>query len=217
VLLRFLQGKEYRPVGGKDVKDANLRIVAASNADLDAKVDEGSFRIDLLFRLNVLSLRLPRLRERAGDAMLLAEAFLERLNRESHAAPKALHPDCAAILEAHPWPGNVRELENLITREFLLASGPLIGLASAALPGPRFDSPDVPHDFDNQAFSAAKARAIAQFEKAYITALLSEAGGNISLASRLCGKDRSDINKLVKKYGIVRDRFLVRPEAHQKN
>lgn len=210
VLLRFLQDKEYRPVGGKVVKHANLRVVAASNADLDDLVARGLFRIDLVFRLNVLSLHLPRLRDRTGDAVVLAQAFLDRLNATSHGPHKILHPDSRALLDAHRWPGNVRELENLITREYLLASNSTIHLASLL----DSDKSDATLEEDecsgNECFHVAKARAIAHFERSYITALLSETGGNISQAARLAGKDRSDITKLVKKYGLDREHFLVR-------
>ena len=107
-LLRFLQDGEYRPIGGDPVKAANLRILASSNVDLNAMVQRNCFRIDLLYRLNVLSVVLPPLRERDGDAMLLAKAFVERLNRQSDAPPKVLHPDAARVLNSHAWPGNVR-------------------------------------------------------------------------------------------------------------
>jgi DNA-binding NtrC family response regulator len=196
-LLRFLQDKEYRPIGGALVRDANLRILAASNADLKGLVKQGLFRIDLLYRLDVLSLRMPPLRERIGDAALLAEVFVERLNRQSGEARKVLPPDAARILDTQPWPGNVRELENLIQREFLLAKGTVI-----TIPDPDGESP--PHDerAATEPFSVAKARAVAQFERTYMSALLARTHGNLSLAARLSGKDRSDIGRLVRKHGL---------------
>ena len=202
-LLRFLQDKEYRPIGGAPVKDANVRILAASNADLKAMVQKGCFRIDLLYRLNVLSLHLPPLKDRLGDAMLLAEVFVERLNRQSGEPPKVLHPDAIRVLSSHSWPGNVRELENLIQREFLLSNGAVIELA------------DIDHrhwlDGDRsgtEPFNRAKARAVAQFERAYMAALLASTNGNLSLAARVAGKDRSDIGRLVRKHGLDRSQFL---------
>jgi DNA-binding NtrC family response regulator len=200
-LLRFLQDKEYRPIGGAPVKDANVRILASSNADLNAMVQRDSFRMDLLYRLNVLSLRLPPLKDRLGDAMLLAEAFVERLNGRSEEPPKVLHPDCARVLNSHAWPGNVRELENLIQREFLMAKGAVIELADSA------DRPD-PRDAHTETFRIAKARAVAAFERAYMTSLLAATNGNLSLAARVAGKDRSDIGRLVRKHGLDRSRFL---------
>ncbi len=202
-LLRFLQDKEYRPIGGAPVRNANVRILAASNADLTTLVARGVFRRDLLYRLDVLSLRLAPLRERAGDVMLLAEAFVARLNQQSNGPAKALHPAATSVLNGHAWPGNVRELENLMQREYLLAAGRLI---------------DIPQFADHRAVAAngpepepfviAKARAVAQFERAYLSALLATASGNLSLAARMAGKDRSDIGRLLRKHGISRTAFL---------
>lgn len=202
-LLRFLQDKEYRPIGGAPIKDANVRVLASSNADLRAMVQRGSFRMDLLYRLDVLSLHMPPLRDRPGDAMLLADLFVERLNRQSGEPPKVLHPDAVHVISSQSWPGNVRELENLIQREYLLAKGPVIELASvnhgdrlaAERPG-------------TEPFSVAKARAVAQFERAYMAALLARTNGNLSLAARVAGKDRSDIGRLVRKHGFDRSHFL---------
>ena len=196
-LLRVLQDKEYRPIGGAPVTDANVRIVAASNADLKGLVNQGSFRIDLLYRLDVLSLQLPPLRNREGDAALLADVFVERLNRQSDGPRKALHTDAARVLDARPWPGNVRELENLVQREYLLAPGHVIEISDPAgdtLPGGQRSTPEL--------FRVAKARAVAQFERTYVSALLARTSGNLSLAARLAGKDRSDIGRLVRKHRL---------------
>jgi len=206
-LLRFLQDQEYCPVGGATVKNADVRVIGSTNADLRALVRHGQFRSDLLFRLDVLPLHLPPLRERQGDVIALAEAFLNRLNRLSGEPAKALDPASAAVLSAYSWPGNVRELENVIQREFILASGERV-IQISAVDGKLGSE----HSIDcrvsgDEAFKAAKARAVAQFEKTYIVALLSRTAGNISLASRLSGKDRSDIGKLLRKYGLDRRQF----------
>ena len=204
-LLRFLQDKEYRPIGGAPVKAANVRILASSNADLRDMVQRGSFRIDLLYRLDVLSLHLPPLRDRLGDAMLLAEVFVERLNLRSGAPVKVLHPDAMPVLDSHSWPGNVRELENLIQRAFLLSKGPVIDLAEIGH-GNRLDA-ERP---GTEPFSVAKARAVARFERAYMAALLARTNGNLSQAARVARKDRSDIGRLVRKHGLDRSQFLRR-------
>jgi DNA-binding NtrC family response regulator len=207
-LLRFLQEKEYRPVGGALVKNADVRIIGASNADLKALVKAGQFRSDLSFRLDVLPLHLPPLRERGGDVPILARSFLGRLNSLSEEPPKVLSAASFEFLDSHDWPGNVRELENLIQREFVLAAGnPVIDIAghgAAAL------DRSSPHDVGaGSAFKVAKALAIAQFERSYIVALLSQTAGNVTLASRLSGKDRSDICKMLRKYGVDRRGFTV--------
>ncbi len=129
-LLRFLQNREYRPVGGSVVRQANVRVLASSNADLKAMVDRGAFRSDLLFRLNVLSVRLPALRVRTGDVSLLTGAFLNRLSAEYGPPAKTLSRTSLALLESHSWPGNVRELENLVYREWLLETGPMIDITA---------------------------------------------------------------------------------------
>ncbi len=212
-LLRFLQDFEYRPVGGTVVRDADVRIIAAGNANLGELARVGHFRRDLLFRLNVLSIELPPLRERQRDAVLLAEMFLKRLAGQYRRAPKNLHPDAVTRLLTHDWPGNVRELENLIHREFLMTDEPMIHLyCLASLPGAR---PKDAGEADSSpltesSFQEAKACAIAHFERAYIVELLSRTRGNISLAARISGKERSRLAKLVKKHGLQRESF-VRP------
>jgi DNA-binding NtrC family response regulator len=207
-LLRFLQDNQYRPVGGALVKDANVRAVASTNADLKAMAQRGAFRSDLLFRLNVLPLHMPPLRDRCGDVPVLAEAFLARLNDQSGQPAKAFHPESMEVLNAYAWPGNVRELENLIQREFLLASGRVIQITSVDGEQTWADPPDVPASLAEEAFKVAKARAVARFEKAYLMALLTRTEGNISLAARVSGKNRSDISKLAKKYGLDRLQFV---------
>ena len=198
-LLRFLQDHEYRPVGGTVTRGADVRILASSNLDLADLATRGAFRHDLLFRLNVLPLELPPLRERGEDVVILATEFLRRLSAEYRQEPRTLDAASVAWLRRHRWPGNVRELENLMRRHFLLVDSAELHLAPA-------DSAAAPSSGE-VSFREAKARAIADFERDYIGALLVRAGGNISLAARLAGKERSRLGKLVKKYGMERQRF----------
>lgn len=209
-LLRFLQDLEYRPVGGAVVRDANVRVVAASNANLEELAKENRFRKDLLFRLNVLTVDLPPLRRRGPDVVLLAERFLGRLERQYRKPPKSIHPDAVSRLLEHTWPGNVRELENLIHREFLMTDEPVIHLRCLAPPGERGkDSREAPSSpITEFRFQEAKASAIARFERAYIVELLARTSGNISQAARISGKERSRLGKLVKKYGLERASFV---------
>ncbi len=207
-LLRFLQDKEYRPVGGGVVKDANVRVLGSSNADLQVMVQKGLFRSDLLFRLNVLVLRMPPLRERTGDVAVLAEAFLRRLSLQYGAPSRVFHPHTLQALDAYDWPGNVRELENVVHRQVVMASGPVIEIASVDPYAPDPNLPTVARSVADEGFKSAKARAVAQFEKAYLAALLAKTAGNMTLASRISGKDRSDLGKLVKKYGLERQQFI---------
>jgi DNA-binding NtrC family response regulator len=210
-LLRFLQDFEYRPLGGGDPRNANVRIIGASNAELGALARAGKFRQDLLFRLNVLSIELPPLRARSGDALLLAEMFLQRLERRYRRQPKRLHPDAVPRLLAYSWPGNVRELENLLHREFLMGDGPVLrlhSLAEAATPARAQAEAVSSPRLTESSFQDAKASAIAHFERAYIVELLARTRGNISQAARISGKERSRLGKMVKKYGLERGSFV---------
>jgi DNA-binding NtrC family response regulator len=214
-LLRFLQDLEYRPVGGAVVRNANVRIIAASNANLDTLQREHHFRQDLLFRLNVLSIDLPPLRARQNDVVLLAEVFLKRLAEHYRRPPKSLHLDAVSRLLDHAWLGNVRELENLIHREFLMTDGPVIDLHCLDALGAR-DKNARDAEFKRltaSRFQDAKASAIAHFERNYITELLSRTHGNISQAARISGKERSRLGKLVRKYGLERLAFAREGEA----
>ena len=204
-LLRFLQDQEYRPVGGRAVQHANVRIVAATNADLAAMVRRGEYRQDLLFRLDLLTIDLPPLRDRNGDARRLAELFVSRFNQQ-YGTAKTLHPDTVGFLDRHAWPGNVRELENAIHREFLLGDGPRVRVTHARGEegGVARPSPDALTTLD---FRAAKARTIAEFERAYLVELLGRTKGNLSQAAKVAGKERSRLGKLVKKYGLTRRHF----------
>ena len=198
VLLRFLQDHSFLAVGGRAMKTADVRIVAASNADLDAEVERLRFRRDLLFRLRVLHVKLPPLRERAGDVSLLAQRFLERFSQMYQRPLRHLSPHTLAALEAHSWPGNVRELESVILREFLMQDD---DSAELTIPTP---PPKTAFPSD---FRSAKAQAVAAFERSYLQRLLACAHGNMSLAARLAHKDRGALKKLAKKHGINADEF----------
>lgn len=198
-LLRFLQDRTYRRVGGAQPRQADVRLIAASNADLDALVEVRQFRRDLLYRLKVLPLVLPPLRERGNDVVELAQAFLARLNQDyrGFTPAKHFHRDMLDALRRHNWPGNVRELEHFVQREFLLCEGrELRGdpQGGAADPTPACEQP---------AFKQAKARAIADFERSYVASAMVRAGGNIAHAARMAGQDRSAFSKLVRKYRIL--------------
>ena len=191
------------------MRDADVRIIAASNANLEELAKETRFRKDLLFRLNVLAVDLPPLRQRGRDVVLLAERFLSRLERQYRRPPKNIHPDAVSRLLDHPWPGNVRELENLIHREFLMTDGAVIHLHCLAPRGERREDTreaTLPR-ITESGFQEAKASAIARFERAYIVELLSRTHGNISQAARISGKERSRLGKLAKKYGLERVAF----------
>jgi len=207
-LLRFLQNHEYRPLGGQGLRQADVRVICASNASLETLVREGRFRMDLYYRINLLPIELPPLRERGTDVALLAEYFLERCRRQYHQPDFYFHPEALTRLHDHPWPGNVRELENAVHRAFLLAEGPAIHL-----PRPGEASP--PASAECPGFSTAKARAIETFERRYLQALMSRTGGNVTAAARLAGKERRALGKLLKKHGIGTEARRGAPAAGQ--
>jgi two-component system response regulator GlrR len=209
ILLRFLQDHEYRPLGANRVLAGNVRVIAASNADLERLAEQGQYRWDLVYRLSVLSLRVPALRERGGDPALLADAFLRRLGAQYGRPSKTLHPDSVAEFNSFRWPGNVRQLENLVHRAFLLIDDPVIRISPAGFDHSPASAQEAPAGgLTASCFQEAKARTIAHFERAYITELLARSRGNISLAARIAGKERSRLAKLVKKYGLERHEFV---------
>jgi DNA-binding NtrC family response regulator len=209
VLLRFLQDQEYRPLGSGSALHADTRIVAASNVCMATAVRERRFREDLYHRLNVLEVSLPPLRARRGDILDLATRFLDRLSLQYRRAPKTLSARAVSALLEHDWPGNVRELENRLHRAYLMADGRQICCADLELDGPEHgDGPGEDVVLPAATFAAAKARAVADFERAYVRNLMAATHGNVSAASRLAGKERRTFARLLKKHGIDRRRFL---------
>jgi DNA-binding NtrC family response regulator len=203
-LLRFLQDRQYRPVGGERQIKADVRVVASTNADLAAEARAGRFRQDLYYRLDVVSFPMPPLRQRDNDVVDLADHLIGRFAQQHGRPRKTLHPDTAAWLPFYAWPGNVRELENLLLREFLRADGDLVSIApiGEAVPALR-----VRQTGKEQTFRLAKACAVAEFERSYLSEMLARTSGNISLAARLAKKDRGAFNKLVKKHGLDMESF----------
>jgi DNA-binding NtrC family response regulator len=205
-LLRYLEEQVFKPLGGKSLKRTNTRVVAATNAPLHELAERGLFRKDLLFRLNVLNVRLPPLRERPEDIKLLVEEFTRRCSARYDQPPKALYPDTLAWMQRHDWPGNVRELENIIHRFFLLSDDAPMWIPDPSRTAERRNNvEDRRQDLAlEMGFRVAKARAIAQFEKRYLSWLIAETHGNISMAARRAGKERSALGKLLKKHGLAK-------------
>jgi len=203
-LLRFLQDHRYRPVGRDIELQADVRVIAATNKSLDELASSERFRSDLLYRLNILYLKVPSLRERNGDAELLAQHFLRQYAKKYNMPSKRFSPETLCWIRSHPWPGNVRELENKVHREFLLSEDDVIefaGVARAAQPlveTPRF----APENDSTLGFRSAKAKAIEDFERTYLARILQVAQGNVSAAARIAKKERRALGKLLKKYSI---------------
>ncbi len=195
-LLRFLQDQEYRPIGSPTLRKADVRVLSASNANLEDAVRAGKFRSDLYFRINVLNLALPPLRERREDIPLLARHFFARYSQEL--ADSGGHLSQAAVqkLECHDWPGNVRELENVIQRAVVMAEQPIIRAADIIMSGPARPP-------DETSFKAQKARLIVNFERSYLQRLLADHDGNITRAARAADKNRRAFWQLLRKHKIT--------------
>lgn len=197
-LLRFLEEHEFKPLGVNRLCKADVRIVAAGLADLWTKVQAGKFRDDLYYRLNVISVYLPPLRERKGDIPLLAEHFLQKYAEQLHKRLTGFAAGVRSVLENYPWPGNIRQLENTIYHAVAVAQPPVIHLSDLNL------TTSHEHEVASspKSFKADKAQLIADFERRYLTELLAEHGGNISQAARAAHKDRRSFWGLLKKYHI---------------
>ncbi|MEO0762097.1 MAG: sigma-54 dependent transcriptional regulator [Pseudomonadota bacterium] len=202
VLLRFLQDQEYRPLGGGRMRRADVRVVAASNAGMAGLIGARQFREDLFWRLAVLQLTLPPLRERPGDLEPLVAHFLGLMRRRYGGARRGIAPGAWEAMRRHPWPGNVRELENRVHRGYVLAAGAAISAEAMDLTRTPDAAPDAGDSAACAPFAAAKADAVAAFERAYIARALAETGGNVSAASRLAGKERRAFTRLIAKHGI---------------
>jgi DNA-binding NtrC family response regulator len=206
VLLRFLENQEYKQLGGFGIRTADVRIIAATNADLACMVEQGCFRQDLLFRLNILSVKLPPVRERREDIELLAHYFVDKYRVQYGQPEKRFHPETLQSFLNYDWPGNVREMENVIHQEFLLADGPEIR-ACIPDPVPPVALAEGCAVSTEEPFSHAKARVIARFEQEYLRRLLVQCQGNVTAAAQRAGKERRALGKLLKKHGIDPGRY----------
>jgi two-component system response regulator AtoC len=197
-LLRVLQDGEYIPVGSRKPRRADVRVVAATNEDLQRAVKEGRFREDLWFRLRVVPLRLPPLRERREDVPLLVEHFVRKHALRLSRPPLLPDADAMRALLDHSWPGNIRELEHAIERGLLLARGDAITLGD--LP-PELSPPA--HDAAAGGSEGRYRRARDAWEKRFFEDLLREAGGSVAKAAELAGIHRSTLYEKLTRYGLV--------------
>jgi DNA-binding NtrC family response regulator len=204
-LLRVLQERSVRRVGGDEARAVDVRVVAASNRDLRAEVAAGRFREDLYFRLAVIPIELPPLRERPDDVLPLARHFLARWNAELARRVRGWSDEVEAWLLRHRWPGNARELENAIERGVVLARGPLIELDDLLVDaqGEREEAP-------GEAGDAQRAASLRDFLDAAaaerIRAALADTGGRRAEAAARLGIERTTLYRLMRKYGIDADR-----------
>jgi DNA-binding NtrC family response regulator len=204
-LLRVLQERSYRALGSSQEQHVDVRVVAASNTDLQSLVGRNEFRADLFYRLRVLSVELPPLRERPEDLLPLTHHFLTRFTPAGR-LPLRLNAEAKDALRAHGWPGNVRELENAVLRAVSLSEGSTITAADLGLtplpPRPPATAV-VPEEIDlARPFGELKREVLTTFERAYLTKLMAACRGNVSRAARRAQKERRDLGRLLKKHRL---------------
>jgi two-component system nitrogen regulation response regulator NtrX len=195
-VLRVLQEQAFEPVGGSTIR-VDVRVIAATNKDLKEEIAAGRFREDLYFRLNVVPLRVPPLRERLEDVPLLARHFVDHFSGE-HGRMRRLAPDALPVLTGYPWPGNVRELKNLMERLVILVPGDEIGGREVALVLGADGEPSGARLGDFASLREGRE----SFERRFILLRLQEAGGNVVRAAELLGLERSNLYRKMRAYGI---------------
>jgi DNA-binding NtrC family response regulator len=194
-LLRVLQDREIRPLGGSRTEKVDVRIIAATNRDLEPRLRDGSFREDLFYRLNVIHLHLPALRERPGDILALAEHFLATAAARTGKGSCAFDEPVKKTLLGYPWPGNVRELENVVERAVALAEGDVIRLPD--LPGVVRDRKPA----DSLVGALARGLTLEELEREYIERVVAAEGGNKTRAAQRLGLDRKTLYRKLEEYG----------------
>ncbi|MEA2763672.1 MAG: hypothetical protein QOK07_76 [Gemmatimonadaceae bacterium] len=195
-LLRVLQQREVIPVGATEAKPVHARVIAATNRDLEEEIKRGNFRSDLYYRLNVISIILPPLRERPNDIALLAELFLKRTGEMRGEAPRGLAPEALDAMQKYSWPGNVRELENALERAAILAKGDSIPLS--ALPERVVEPRSEPLVSE----TAQSNPTLDTIERAYIMWVLENEGGNKARTAEVLGIDSSTLYRKLSRYGL---------------
>jgi two-component system, NtrC family, response regulator AtoC len=192
-LLRVLEDRKFFRVGGSEAVEVDVRIIAATNRDLRKAVEDGDFREDLFYRLNVIPITLPPLRDRREDIPLLVDHFLDHLNIETNRRIEGVSAEALAVLMRHDWPGNVRELRNVLERGLVVAKGALVqpddlGLAVSSVRADAFDT----------------SLTLEEVERRHITTVLQASGGNVTQAARTLDIDRVTLYNKIRKYGLRR-------------
>ena len=224
-VLRVLQEQTFERVGGNETIRVDVRVIAATNRDLDAMIAAGTFRRDLHYRLNVFTIRLPRLQDRGDDVLLLARSFLKRYSREFGKEMHDFSPDTIALLQQYPWPGNVRELQSVVKQSILEAMGPVIipdFLPLAMRPADAVTAPPVAlnscarsadlEDFINQRMQAGTTNlhgeALVFLERILLMRVLEQTAGNISQAARILGITRPTLRAKLVQAGLSLEKSL---------
>lgn len=198
--LRILQEQKFERVGGAKTIHVDVRVIAATNKDLEAEIEKGTFRDDLYFRLNVIPMRVPPLKERAEDIPSLAKTFVDEFSMSTNIEPKEITEEGLEMLKTYEWPGNVRELRNLIERLMIMVPDRVIDRKD--IPAPFNRGAAAKGNLDVSLAPTSLKEAKGQFEKAFIEAKLREFEGNISQTAEAIGVERSNLHKKIKGYGL---------------
>jgi two-component system nitrogen regulation response regulator NtrX len=194
-LLRVLQEGEFHRVGGEQTVRVTVRVISATNRDLTALVARQQFREDLYYRLSVVPIHVPALRERPEDLLPLAEYFLEEFCRRNNFRPKALDNSVLAVFERYAWPGNARELRNIVERMAILSPGPLLGADSI---------PREVHASGGEGAPSIIQRTRDTAEREHLLRALDATGWNVSAAARTLGMERTNLHKRIRALGLKR-------------
>ncbi|UCD87226.1 MAG: sigma-54-dependent Fis family transcriptional regulator [Desulfobacterales bacterium] len=211
-LLEILQDGTFHRVGGETTIQANVRVIAATNTDLQKMCDEGSFRRDLYYRLNVFPIEIPPLRERASDIPHIIEVILKKLRKSHLKDIHDIHPDVAEAFKLYSWPGNIRELENLMERAYILETSSV--LTDQGFPNELFADrnlqlqikPDI-----SMTLAEARRKGLEEFEKGYLEKLLTHNRGRINESAKAAGVSTRQLHKLLTKYGIKKEAYKTPP------
>ncbi|EAT16490.1 sigma-54-dependent Fis family transcriptional regulator [Desulfuromonas acetoxidans] len=206
-LLRFLQEQEFMRIGDTKPIKVDVRVISATNADLQEEMDEGRYREDLFYRLNVVNIHLPPLRERTADLPLLAAHFIRQQNKKFGTSVQGLTPEAMQLLCAYDWPGNIRQMENVVEACMTLESADLISLSVLS----QFITVDATNQTTPAPTSSEDyAQALGEFETNYLINLLNSTGGNVEEAARQAGMNMATIYRKLKKYQIRKEDYLPR-------
>ena len=207
-LLRVLQEKEIMPLGQTKTIRVDVRVLASTNQDLEEKIRQGLFREDLFYRLNVVTITMPPLRNRQEDIPPLAQHFLATFGEEYDRPGLVFAPDALPALVKRSWKGNVRELQNVVKRAVLLADDTPISARALTEPGVEIPSPQgLPENLHGLPYNLAKQRLVEDFSAAYLAEALQQNSGNVTAAAQASGMNRQAFQKLLHRFGLVADTF----------
>jgi two-component system nitrogen regulation response regulator NtrX len=198
--LRILQEQKFERVGGTRTIKVDVRVLAATNKDLEAEIEKNTFRDDLYFRLNVIPMNVPPLRERVEDIPELVNEFVKGFTLKTNLEPKEFSEGALHVLKRYEWPGNVREIKNLVERLMIMTPGNVID--GKDIPPPFNKPSDFKGDFESALLSGSYKKARSEFEKAFIKRKLEEFNGNISKTAEAIGIERSNLHKKIKAYKL---------------